>query len=401
MLKNYYEELNLNTNASNDEILKDLSLQKRKWIQRQNASDLEKRQLAEKKVEFIDEAILIFSDKAKRNEYDQRIKIAKTGQNQNDFAQSSQTEMPVIPDNNFSEEKITIELENLFDSGNDEVVVNRCTSYIDKGYRFPIIYKYLAQSYRSLGQLNMALATLKNGINATEESFHPYFQRLLAEIYLCEIKDYQQAKEYLDEAIKLDPNNTFGIALNVLYLLLTKNEAEAIEKVNSYLTLYPDDYNFRNSIAYAYIHYSDSFLSITNKGISYWDNKNAYDSSLLWREKANEIAKSSQTNEALEKTKLYAKSKFNKDNLFGIIALGIVSFILGQNDQILFCILGFAITGTIVYFSIKPTWEIDKMTITGKRDAVSWICKGIQWLVIIVGAFFGIIAKIMSSSSRY
>ena len=71
---NYYEEFKLDPSLSNEEIQQLLFKEKKKWIARQNASNLEKRQIAEQKILMIEDAVAVFSDGLKRDQYDLKLR---------------------------------------------------------------------------------------------------------------------------------------------------------------------------------------------------------------------------------------------------------------------------------------------------------------------------------------
>lgn len=70
---NYFEELGLNPNASRQDTIDELNALRKKWNSRLNAPTLEKKQEAELKLKYIDEALDIFSDYAKAAKYKREI----------------------------------------------------------------------------------------------------------------------------------------------------------------------------------------------------------------------------------------------------------------------------------------------------------------------------------------
>lgn len=91
-MKNYYEEFSLDPSMDSKTICEILFKTKKMWSKRQNAAELEKRQEAERKVVLINDAIELFSDSSKRNEYDIELRKNNTYQQNNSFQNESQTQ---------------------------------------------------------------------------------------------------------------------------------------------------------------------------------------------------------------------------------------------------------------------------------------------------------------------
>lgn len=73
MIKNYYEEFQLEQDQSVEDIKKQLSKARRTWTQRLNAPNMEKRQKAESTIVDIEQALLVFADADSKARYDQEL----------------------------------------------------------------------------------------------------------------------------------------------------------------------------------------------------------------------------------------------------------------------------------------------------------------------------------------
>ena len=69
----YYKELGLDKNASNDELCSALFNSKRIWIDRQNSGDPDEQKKASEMISLIDEALDIFTDPLKLQEYNLKL----------------------------------------------------------------------------------------------------------------------------------------------------------------------------------------------------------------------------------------------------------------------------------------------------------------------------------------
>src|SRR6266567_4120188 len=75
--QNLYRVLNVAQTASLDEIKKAITQASRLWANRTNASQIEKRQQAERMVKLIEEAEAILLDPSKRGNYDRQVATSR------------------------------------------------------------------------------------------------------------------------------------------------------------------------------------------------------------------------------------------------------------------------------------------------------------------------------------
>ena len=73
MSKNYYELLNLNSNADEGTIRDSIEQTNRKWLNRINAPDLNRRQEAEKMIQLLEEAEKVLLNQQERRKYDAEL----------------------------------------------------------------------------------------------------------------------------------------------------------------------------------------------------------------------------------------------------------------------------------------------------------------------------------------
>lgn len=73
-MKDYYKEFSLDQTKSSAELQDELFKQRKKWMQRQNASSAEKQQEAKEKVKLIDEAQDVFATESSKKAYDEKLK---------------------------------------------------------------------------------------------------------------------------------------------------------------------------------------------------------------------------------------------------------------------------------------------------------------------------------------
>lgn len=387
---NYYEEFGLNPDMSGDEICAALFQEKKKWIHRQNANDLNKRQLAEQKIALIEEAAVIFSDKLKRDQYDLKILKEKKkagGKKQQDgrqeaapqqyggqeaapqqYGQGGEAQAGGGEAYDADIETIVANATAYYESGNSDNTITYCSNMIGRGADSPYLFYYLGLAYWENDNVQEAVSTFLKAIERYPQE--PLFCGNLASVMMNANNDYASAKPYIDKALSMDPNNSYYLGLEITYMFCTGDVDAAEAKIRQHLEEYPDDQEYREQISEVYISYSDKFLVECPNGGAYIPSQQAYDSILYYRNKAKDILPTARTENTAAVIEERGKRTFNKDNLKGIIGLVVLGslFLWPLLPLWLIC------AGVLAYFSYKPNWLIEKMALTNQRDLANMIC---------------------------
>ena len=373
---NYYEEFNLDPNMTCEAICDALFQEKKKWIHRQNANDLDKRHKAEQMIALIEEAAMIFSDKLKRDQYDLKIlKEQKKGNGapaqqqtaQQHYEQNQQTTPESTSSNNDDIETIIANARTFYEAGNTKRTADYCNRMIGSGADSPYLYNYLGLSYWDNDEVNLAIETFMKAID--KYPLEPLFCANLASIYLNTLNDYTSARTYLDKALQMDSSNNWYLSLDITYMFYTGDVDAAEAKIQEHLLAYPSDQEYRQYISEAYISYSDKFLIQTANGGAYIPSQQAFDSILYYRNKAKDILNTERTQNLVSVIEERGKRVFNKDNLKGIGCL----IVLGTLFLAPLLPLWLILAGVLAYFSYKPNWLIEKMSLTNQRDMANTI----------------------------
>lgn len=373
---NYYEEFNLDPNMTCEAICDALFQEKKKWIHRQNANDLDKRHKAEQMIALIEEAAMIFSDKLKRDQYDLKIlKAQKKGNGapaqqqtaQQHYEQNQQTTPEPTSSNNDDIETIIANARTFYEAGNTKRTTDYCNRMIGSGADSPYLYNYLGLSYWDNDEVNLAIETFMKAID--KYPLEPLFCANLASIYLNTLNDYTSARTYLDKALQMDSSNNWYLSLDITYMFYTGDVDAAEAKIQEHLSAYPSDQEYRQYISEAYISYSDKFLVQTANGGAYIPSQQAFDSILYYRNKAKDILNTERTQNLVSVIEERGKRVFNKDNLKGIGCL----IVLGTLFLAPLLPLWLILAGVLAYFSYKPNWLIEKMSLTNQRDMANTI----------------------------
>lgn len=420
-MENYYQLFNLNPQASDEDICAALRKQKKTWVSRQNAADPQRRAKADALVPVIDNALVIFSDKAKRKEYDK--KLAKENRRSGGAQANTQAqtvEQPYggtgggMPQNNL--EVILQQIRNVYDSGNTDATIQMCQRYLNNGIENSEIYKYMGWAYSDSGDIRMAAAEYKNGLllNPDDHEFDVY----LAALYLFNSSDASQADQYLSKAMEAMPNNSYVISLYAYRLMLDGKFDEVDDLVDQHLTQYPDDNEYRRNLSNVYLRYSDRYLSTGANGAYFINSEQDYTNRLTMLKKAQYILKDNgEIPDLKEMTDLGNKKLYTDDgSWFAYVIIFFVAFILisvvfesGFNGQsVVFFLLGIATAGGGAYLvrcNILPKWKLQKMYVTGKRETACsvayWIGQISKWALFILGIVITIFMAAFAGSSRY
>lgn len=372
---NYYEEFGLNPDMSSEEISAALFKEKKKWIIRQNASDMEKRQKAEKKIALIEEAVLVFADKLKRDQYDLKIlknqKKGKPAQAQQQPAQQQPAQQPPqeyqgnVPQ---TIEQIEANARTFYELGEFGRTIDYCRQMLLDGKESAYLHNYLGLAYWENDNAQEAIRVFRNAISHYPQE--PWFYANAAKVDIYSLGNYVEGGANIRKAMELDPENSYFAALEILCMFKNSQAEDAEAKINSYLASHPEDQEFKNNIAEVYITYSDSFLVECDNGGAYIPTQQACDNIKYYRKKACELMPGKRTQDVLNLILEREKKEFSKDNLKGIGALLILGLLFAGFLFPVWVICA----GLLAYFSYKPKWLIEKMAYTGKRDVANTIC---------------------------
>lgn len=384
---NYYEEFKLNKDDSLENIKEALFKEKKKWANRANNPNLETRQKAERKLQLIEEAALVFSDKYKKKEYDS--KLEKNG------GTATQVQQEVV----YQEEATTspVDIAKYYYDNEDAIhAIDFCQKQINGGNNHPDLYWYLGLSYADMGRVEDAVNTFKKAISLYPDL--PGFYTNLAAICVFNQYKVETALEYADKAIELDPLDSFFLYNKIRCLCALKRLDEAEEIAKKHLEEYPNDDEFKKNVSRAYLVYGDTFYENSNTPGSYIPDAQSYKMVKMSAEKAVEMHRDEETEAALHATISRGKREFNKENLKGIAPFWAIClvFILMERAVPNICIFvgGTLISIALLYFSFKPVWLLEKMQLTGKRDLANTFSHVLLIVSIAVVTFVGAILKL-------
>ncbi|HHU71548.1 MAG TPA: DnaJ domain-containing protein [Clostridiales bacterium] len=379
-MRNYYEELNLDSQLSADQLTEVLKKERKKWATRQNAPDMNARQRAEHQLELIGEAMKVLSDKKEKSKYDKELKKAMKKGN----VAQTQSEAPAYQSGNQQGNAVNVLIalaEEAYNSGDSHAAINACQKALAGGVNNGQIYYILGLSYIEIGDMNTANSVFRDGITTNPDDLDllASFTRILASV-----GNVNSATTYLNILKDRVPDH-FLVSSTLIELELIKGNASEAEKLyNELAPKHSDDIRFKNEVSAAYLRYMNRMFE---KG--YFDNEAQLDELIDVANKRAAIDPDN-GNEDVQFLNAKKSKKFDWKNIKGALVLyGFTFLLFASGESMLLSILALAISIAASYFNIKPVWKLERKQITGKKDPIDYI-------FVIAGAILAIIVFIFS-----
>ena len=189
-------------------------------------------------------------------------------------------------------------------------------------------------------------------------------------------QNYDEAQQRINRMLEIKPESPLAHSEQI-YMHLRKGDEElAFNEIDTYIESHPNDEAFKKSVAYDLNNYSNKCLyNDTAQNTSYIADKKSYDEYLRLNKKAVEVYDDEYTNNRLEHAKFFGKKEWNSWNEESIKALTLYGLIF----LVLFWPLGLLLLAmdiTLVYFSFRPYWQINKTYVTGRMGTLETIVRG-------------------------
>ena len=379
-MRNYYEELNLDSQLSAEQLTELLKKERKKWATRQNAPDMNARQRAEHQLELIGEAMKVLSDKKEKSKYDKELKKAMKKGN----VAQTQSEAPAYQSGNQQGNAVNVLIalaEEAYNSGDSHAAINACQKALAGGVNNGQIYYILGLSYIEIGDMNTANSVFRDGItnNPDDLDLLASFTRILASV-----GNVSSATTYLNILKDRVPDH-YLVSSTLIELELIKGNASEAEKLyNELAPKHSDDIRFKNEVSAAYLRYMNRMFE---KG--YFDNEAQLDELIDVANKRAAIDPDN-GNEDVQFLNAKKSKKFDWKNIKGALVLyGFTFLLFASGESILLAILALAVSIAASYFNIKPVWKLERKQITGKKDPIDYI-------FVIAGAILAIIVFIFT-----
>ena len=237
-LVDYYQLLEIEPTATDDEVKKALLKKQKYWtIRSGNIADLPRRQEAERNVALLDELALILSDPVRRKDYDRQLRMAPRELPRLNETQTAAQQDWVSEGRHFLGEG---------DLSNALAAATRATQVEPMN---PEAWALSAQAKFRLGQIRDAEYEYRRAINLRPNEAQYYSD--LGGVYE-DAEDWASAIQQYQSAARLQPRTTLYRALLGRAYYNSHRYEEAIATLNQCLAEEPDNSSYREVLAEAY-----------------------------------------------------------------------------------------------------------------------------------------------------
>ena len=380
----YYKELELDRSWDEKTIREKLKDLQKVWTKRQSAcNDKEQLLIIDKIQEMIENAFRFLTKAIKREKYDEELEKAyKNGTIKDNFEEKLKD--------------LVSQAKAYYRKGNIKAATQVAQEAVDGEVNDPDAYDILARCYFEVSKYDGALDTVDRGIDIFKDDMQLHW--LGARISTVGKQDYDEAQQRINRMLEVKPESPLAHSEQI-YMHLRKGDEElAFNVIDTYIESHSNDEAFKKSVAYDLNNYSNKCLyNDTAQNTSYIADKKSYDEYLRLNKKAVEVYDDEYTNNRLEHAKFFGKKKWNSWNEESIKALTLYGLIF----LVLFWPLGLlflAMDITLVYFSFRPYWQINKTYVTGRMGTLETIINRLgDYMSSFARGLFGFLVRLVKA----
>lgn len=380
----YYKELELDRSWDEKTIREKLKDLQKVWTKRQSAcNDKEQLLIIDKIQEMIENAFRFLTKAIKREKYDEELEKAyKNGTIKDNFEEKLKD--------------LVSQAKAYYRKGNIKAATQVAQEAVDGEVNDPDAYDILARCYFEVSKYDGALDTVDRGIDIFKDDMQLHW--LGARISTVGKQNYDEAQQRINRMLEVKPESPLAHSEQI-YMHLRKGDEElAFKEIDTYIESHSNDEAFKKSVAYDLNNYSNKCLyNDTAQNTSYIADKKSYDEYLRLNKKAVEVYDDEYTNNRLEHAKFFGKKKWNSWNEESIKALTLYGLIF----LVLFWPLGLlflAMDITLVYFSFRPYWQINKTYVTGRMGTLETIINRLgDYMSSFARGLFGFLVRLVKA----
>ena len=380
----YYKELELDRSWDEKTIREKLKDLQKVLTKRQSAcNDKEQLLIIDKIQEMIENAFRFLTKAIKREKYDEELEKAyKNGTIKDNFEEKLKD--------------LVSQAKAYYRKGNIKAATQVAQEAVDGEVNDPDAYDILARCYFEVSKYDGALDTVDRGIDIFKDDMQLHW--LGARISTVGKQDYDEAQQRINRMLEVKPESPLAHSEQI-YMHLRKGDEElAFKEIDTYIESHSNDEAFKKSVAYDLNNYSNKCLyNDTAQNTSYIADKKSYDEYLRLNKKAVEVYDDEYTNNRLEHAKFFGKKKWNSWNEESIKALTLYGLIF----LVLFWPLGLlflAMDITLVYFSFRPYWQINKTYVTGRMGTLETIINRLgDYMSSFARGLFGFLVRLVKA----
>ncbi|MEC2075950.1 tetratricopeptide repeat protein [Metabacillus fastidiosus] len=356
-MDNYYEILNLDMELEGEALKKELNKVQKKWIARQNAPDLNRRQEAERILNIVQQAEQILLDESKRKEYNEQLLHREMNK---PLIENSTEENP---------EGLLAQAWDLLRENRyaDAIVVARQATSIQESD--PNAWKTLGYAYYMWNDYEPAINCYKEAINIAPNNSGYYYD--LSNIYLdhpdmIQTDKLAKAKELNRKALHINPEEDSYQLQSAVIDRFMEDFDQAIATLEYLLTQNNNNPSYRAELAYSYYYKALNFLFFNeHEGLYYVINKedgekalNCFEKALSYADNEDDIVEIQHwiniINQSFEKKFDYPGFK-----AFVIPLLGLLIGLLSSAVWLILVSIGLSVW--IYYANYVPVWKMNKV----------------------------------------
>lgn len=351
-----YKELELDRSWDEATIKTKLKEIQRLWTKRQSAcNDKEQLLLITDILSKVEDGFRYLVKATRRKLYDEDLdKAYKAGR----IKDETESKMKSLLD----------QARQYYRKGNIKMAAQCAQEAIDGKVNDPSAYDLLARCHYDMQNYPKALDVIDAGTTIYTDDLNLYW--LGARIASVGTRDFDDAQKRVNKLLEMAPDNSIGHSEQV-YLHLQKGDEDlAFQEIDSYIAAHPQDDGFKKNVAYDIDSYSNGFFYYDQAhDASFIADKESYQKCLKLCTKAAEIYSDEYTQKRLENAQYYGKKEWDSWNIESIKSLTLYGLLLTA----IFFPVGLALLAidvSVVYFSFRPYWQINKTYVTGEMGGV-------------------------------
>lgn len=338
----YYAELELDSEWSMEELQSGLVKTQKKWLNRTNSSDLEKRTIAEKKLQVIEEAKATLLNEETRIAYDESLLLNEAPSNE---VEPSIQEVDI--------QAWVKKINEFIRNEQFALAISQGKQWVELTPHDPTAWRFFAFSHEAFGNTEQAIEYYLYSLELDPEGYEVYAD--LGLIYV-QLNDYQNAERYFKQSHQLEPD--YKVALNGLRYVNQQfgNHDVALQYMERLAEIDPSQENNEN-LAEAYYLKAISIMPSNESNTYFFFEDEKIREYIALTEKAQSLHPTEEYATQLKKAEKALQKSFDWTK---ITLLTIPLFMMDSNR-----FLAIILLGVILYFSIRPRWITDRRNTVG------------------------------------
>lgn len=359
---NYYQILNINPELDAIDLKKEILKVQKKWIIRQNAPDLKRRQEAERILSIIQEAEKILCDDVKRREYDDQLsnyvneELVYEGTEGQDCQSFISVAWDLLRENHYADAII---------AAKEAVTINGDN---------PDAWEVLGYSCYMWNNYDDSIQSYNKAIDLVPNNASYYYD--LCNVYIDhpdmnESEKYNKAIEFNQKALYISPNEDPYQLQNALINYNLENYDQAIETLEKLIAQDPDNPVCKSLLASSYYNkgLTEFFFYNEDNGLRYIIDPVDGEKALECFQKASIYGEGqddvnvNQISELIDNTQNSLQKRFDFPGIKAFVMPTLLLFVGLVSLNLWLSIIMIALIGLICYTNYAPSWKINKVNL--------------------------------------